>query len=74
MMKSPNVSFGGKCVLFSGDFRQVLHAVPRDSRGMIVFMYFHSSPLYQCMSFISLSEIMRLQAIRDDYEADPAVL
>ena len=72
-MKSPNVPFGGKCVLFSGDFRQILPVVPRGSRGMIIFMCFQSSPLYQCMSFLSLSEKMRLQSIRDDEDPYPAV-
>ena len=31
IMKSPNVRFGGKSVLFSGDFRQILPVAPRDS-------------------------------------------
>ena len=72
-MKSPNIPFERKCVLFSGDFRQILPVVPRGSRGMILFMCFQSSPLYQCMSFRSLSENMRLQSIRDDEDPDPAV-
>ena len=72
-MKSPSVPFGAKCVLFSGDFRQILPVVPRVSQGMIVFMCFQSSPLYPCMSFLSLSENVRLQSIRDDEDPDPAV-
>ena len=28
IMKSPNVPFGRKCILFSGDFRQILPVVP----------------------------------------------
>ena len=73
VMKSPNVPFVGKCVLFSRDFRQILPVVPRGSRGMIVFICFQSSPLHQYMSFLSLSENMRLQSIRDDEDPDPAV-
>ena len=41
---------------------------------MVVFMCFQSSRLYQCMSFLNLSENMRVQAIRDDHETDPEVL
>ena len=37
-------------------------------------MCFNSSSLYQCMDFLTLSEIMRLQTIRYDQETDAAVL
>ena len=73
-MKSKNVPFGGKCVLFSRDFRQILPVVPRGTRSMIVFMCFKSSPLYQCMDFLSLCENMRLNAIQYDQDSDSAVL
>ena len=74
IIKSPNVSFVRKCVLFSRDFQQILHVVPRDSRGMILYTWLQSSPLHQCMDFLGLSKNMRLQAILDDQEKDPAVL
>ena len=35
IMKSPNVLFGGKCILFSVDFRQILPVAPRRSRGRL---------------------------------------
>ena len=41
---------------------------------MIVFMCFQSPPLYQCMDFLSLIENMRLLAIWDDQDPDPAML
>ncbi len=41
---------------------------------MIVFMCFKSSPLYQCVKLLSLTENMRLQAIMHEYETDKAVL
>ena len=56
LIKSPNIPLGGKCILFRGDFRQILPVVPRGSQGMIVFMYFQSSPLYQCIDFLNLSQ------------------
>ena len=43
ILKSPNFAFGGKCVLFSGDFRKIFHVVHRGSRCMIEFMRFQSS-------------------------------
>ena len=60
IMKSPNVPFGRKCVLFTRDFRQILPVLPRDSQAMIVFMCFRYSHLHQCMIFLTLSESMSL--------------
>ena len=74
IMKAPYVPFGGKCILFSGDFRQILPVVPRGSRGMIVFMSFKSSPLYQCVDLLSLNENMRLEANVKYHETNTAVL
>ena len=74
IMKSPGVPFGGKCILFSGDFRQILPVVPRGSRGMIVFMCFKSSPLYRYVSLLNLTEKMRLQANNNHHETEKAVL
>ena len=36
IVKSINFAFGEKCVVFRGDFRQMLPIVPRGSRGMIL--------------------------------------
>ena len=70
IMKSPNLSFGQKCVLFSGDLRQILPVVPRSSRGMIVFICFKSSPPYQSLKCISLTQNMKLRAIQNDVDTD----
>ena len=74
IMKSPNVPFEGKCVLFSEHFRQMLSLVPRNSRSVIVLMCFQYSPLHLCTDCLSQNEDMRLQAIPDDQESDTAVL
>ncbi len=74
IMKSSTVPFGGKFVLFSGDFRQILPVVPRVSQSLIVFMCFKSSPLYQCVNFLSLKENRRLQSIKSDQPSDKGVL
>lgn len=39
--------FGGKTIVFGGDFRQILHVVPRGDRGDIVNATFNSSKLWQ---------------------------
>ena len=74
IMKSPSVTFGGKCVLFNRDFRQILPVVPRGSRCMIVFTCFKSSPLYRYVNSLSLTENMRLRGIQKDKKADKEVL
>ena len=73
-MKSRSVPFGGKCAWFSGDLRKKLPVVPRGSRGIIVFTYFKSSPLYQYFNSLSLTENMRLRGIQNDKKADKEVL
>ena len=74
IMKSPNFTFEGKSVLFSGGFRQILPVAPRGSRGMIVFMCFKSSLLHQSVKCLSLTQNMRLRAIRNDVDTDKSVL
>ena len=74
IMKSSSVPFGGKCILFSGDFQQILPVVPSGSRGMIVFTCFKSSPLYEYVNSLSLTENMRLRGIQNDKKADKEVL
>ncbi|VDB87754.1 unnamed protein product [Peniophora sp. CBMAI 1063] len=47
----PNVPFGGKIVLWSGDFRQTCPVVPSGSRRDIVEASIRSSPLWNLFSF-----------------------
>ncbi len=57
IMKNPSVPFGGKCILFSGDIRQVLPVVPRGSRGMVVHLCLKSSPISKISSYFILVRI-----------------
>jgi len=45
IMKCDSV-FGGKVIVFGGDFRQILHVVPQDSRSNIVHATINSSYLW----------------------------
>jgi len=66
--------FGGKVVILSGDFRQILPVVPGGSRAQVVNACFRTSALYDKCKVLRLTENMRLQALRDDPSADPASL
>ena len=74
VMKNLTVPFGGKCILFSGDFRQILPVVPKGSRGMIVHLCFKSSPLYRHTRKLQLKQNMRLNALKNDPLADSSAL
>ena len=74
IMKNLTVPFGGKCILFSGDFRQILPVVPKGSRGMIVHLCFKSSPLYPHTRKLHLKQNMRLNALKNDPTADSSAL
>ena len=58
--------FGGKIVLFSGDFRQILPVVRGGSRAQIVHACMKSSPLYHNIKSLELTQNMRLEALRQD--------
>ena len=66
--------FGGKCVLFSGDFRQILPVIPHGSRPQIVNACVCSSQLFSLFRTLRLTENMRLTALRNDPNADQAAL
>ncbi len=70
IMQIPTVPFGGKCMLFSGDFRQIVLVVPRGSRGMIVHLSLKSSPLFPEMHTLTSSENMRVRAMKNDPRVD----
>ncbi|XP_073045902.1 uncharacterized protein [Primulina eburnea] len=44
---SLHLPFGGKTVVFGGDFRQILHVIPKDSRQDIVHATINSSYLWR---------------------------
>ncbi|CDF40520.1 ATP dependant DNA helicase [Chondrus crispus] len=61
--------FGGKHVLFSGDFRQILRVVPGGSRAQIVNACIRSLNLFRGFESLSLTENMRLSALHQDTSA-----
>ena len=53
--------FGGKIVLFGGDFRQILPVIPKGTRSMIVNSSLNSSYIWQDCQLLKLTENMRLK-------------
>jgi ATP-dependent DNA helicase PIF1 len=52
--------FGGKTIVFGGDFRQILPVIPRGSRADIVNATINSSYLWRRCKVLSLTKNMRL--------------
>ncbi len=69
-----NLPFGGKCVLFSGDFRQILPVIPGGSRAQILHACVKSSALYAGFRILRLTENMRLSSLRNDPNATETAL
>jgi ATP-dependent exoDNAse (exonuclease V) alpha subunit len=68
-----NKLFGGKVVLFGGDFRQVLPVIPRGTRGQIVNAAFNQSQrLWPHIVVHRLHENMRVQTLRAAGDASGA--
>ncbi|BAS88751.1 Os04g0357300 [Oryza sativa Japonica Group] len=61
IMDKPNLPFGGKTVVFGGDFRQVLPIVRHGSRGQILDASLRRSNLWGCMRHLQLVRNMRAQ-------------
>ncbi|XP_050887974.1 uncharacterized protein LOC127093115 [Lathyrus oleraceus] len=59
--KSSNIIFGGKIVVFGGDFRQILPIVPRDSSSDIIHVALNSSYVWDHFKILRLTKNMRLQ-------------
>ncbi|XP_057250108.1 uncharacterized protein LOC130591189 [Beta vulgaris subsp. vulgaris] len=55
----PNVPFGGKVIVFGGDFRQVLPIVPHKTQAEAVEASLVSSALWTTLTRFSLTENMR---------------
>ena len=67
--QNPNASnqpFGGKVIVFGGDFRQILPVVPNGSRQDIVFAAINSSYLWQHCKVLTLTRNMRIQQGNSD--------
>ena len=74
-MKSPSVPFEEvRSIRRRFPTNTVLPVVPRGSRGVIFFTCFKSSPLYQYVISLSLTENMKLRGIQNDKKRDKEVL
>ena len=60
MSNSDNVLFGGKVVVFEGDFRQILLVIPRGSRSDIVHATINASYMWDYCTFLKLTKNMCL--------------
>ncbi|XP_058747147.1 uncharacterized protein LOC131620148 [Vicia villosa] len=54
--------FGGKVIVFGGDFRQILPVVPRGSRSDIVHSAINASYIWNFVQVLTLTKNMRLQS------------
>ncbi|KAM0879624.1 hypothetical protein ACQ4PT_034106 [Festuca glaucescens] len=59
IMSRPDLPFGGKTVVFGGDFRQVLPVVRKGSRAQIIDASLRRSYLWDCMTHLKLERNMR---------------
>ncbi|XP_057740649.1 uncharacterized protein LOC130957821 [Arachis stenosperma] len=57
---NPDAPFGGKIIVLGGNFRQILHVIPRSSRKEIVHSCINASKLWQSCQVLQLTENMRL--------------
>jgi ATP-dependent DNA helicase PIF1 len=55
-------TFGGKTIVFGGDFRQILPVIPKGTRQDIVLATINSSYLWQHCKVLKLTKNMRLQS------------
>ena len=65
-----NTIFGGKVVIFGGDFRQILPVVPRAGRSDIVHASICSSYVWDYCQVLTLTKNMRLKNGRDVTTSD----
>ncbi|XP_057811702.1 uncharacterized protein LOC131025941 [Salvia miltiorrhiza] len=66
---SASTPFGGKTVVFGGDFRQILPVIPKGSRQDIVFATINSSYLWRYCKVLRLTKNMRLKNMGSSAEA-----
>ncbi|XP_042055868.1 uncharacterized protein LOC121800363 [Salvia splendens] len=64
-----NKPFGGKTVVFGGDFRQILPVVPKGSRQDVVNATINSSYLWKSCTVLRLTKNMRLLNVESVDEA-----
>ncbi|CAH9134654.1 unnamed protein product [Cuscuta epithymum] len=66
---SVTVPYGGKTVVFGGDFRQVLPVIPNGSRQDVVNATINSSYLWSNCTVLRLTKNMRLQNLTSEDES-----
>ncbi|MCI03653.1 helicase-like protein, partial [Trifolium medium] len=59
--KNSKTVFGGKVIVFGGDFRQILPVVPRGTRSDIVHASINSSKIWDHCKVLTLTQNMRLK-------------
>ncbi len=69
-----NLPFGGKFVLFSGDFRQILPVISGGSTAQIVHACVKSSELYAGFRILRLKGNMHLSSLQNDPNATETAL
>nr|KAJ0220248.1 hypothetical protein LSAT_V11C200059400 [Lactuca sativa] len=67
------ISFGGKVIVFRGDFKQILHVVPGGSKHKIVSASLSSSDLWQQCKVHKLTKNMRLTVGRDQSDIEKKI-
>ncbi|CAA0841640.1 PIF1 helicase [Striga hermonthica] len=65
-----NKPFGGKPLIFGGNFRQILPVIPKGSRQDIVNAAINSSDIWRNCTVLRLTKNMRLQSFSDTDERD----
>ena len=70
MKTTDDTPFGGKVVVFGGDFRQILPVIPRGNRADIVMAALNSSYLWKYCKVLQLTKNMRLLSELDESVAD----
>ncbi|KAL7132194.1 hypothetical protein ABFS83_12G055800 [Erythranthe nasuta] len=68
--ENENKPFGGKTVIFGGDFRQILPVVPKGTRQQVVSASINSSHLWQHCEVLTLTKNMRLSSTSDGTNGD----
>ena len=66
IMQTPNIPFGGKVLILSGDFRQCLPIVQGANRAEIVQHCINQSHLWNCFTQLKLSTNMRVLTSGDE--------
>ncbi|KAK7312898.1 hypothetical protein VNO77_37136 [Canavalia gladiata] len=65
---SSHKPFGGKVIVFCGDFRQILPVIPKGSRQDVVHATINSSYLWKFCEVLTLTKNMRLQGQCTNYQ------